>query len=80
MVKEKQKEFKGLPEASDLAKACLKYLKTKEEIESLQEDLEKQKPELAEQFRASGKKSIKVSGHTFMFSEFNQIKITVRQE
>ena len=80
MAKEKQKEFKGMPAVSDLAKACLGYLKTKEEIESLQESLEKQKLPLAELFRASGKKSIKVSGHTFSFSEFNQLKITVRKE
>jgi len=78
--KQGQKEFQGMPEVSNLAKVCLKYLETKEEIEGLQEDLEKQKPEVAEQFRASGKKSIKLSGHTFIFSEFNQIKITVKKE
>jgi len=55
-------------------------MKRIEEIEGLQESLEKQKPTLAELFRASGKKSIKVSGHTFSFSEFNQIKISVREE
>lgn len=78
--KQEQKEFSNLPTPSALAQACLGFLKTKEEIEGMQENLEKQKLPLAELFRASGKKSVKVAGHTFSLAEFNQIKISVRRE
>jgi hypothetical protein len=78
--KETQKELPGMPAVSDLARECLDFLKIKEGIESAKERLENKKMDVAEQFRAAGKKTIKVSGHTFSFSEFNQIKITVKQE
>ena len=80
MAKQQQKEFDNLPKPSDLGDACIQYLNIKDDIANSQEKLERQKLVVAEEFRKAGKKTIKVSGHTFSFSEFNQIKIIVKEE
>jgi len=77
--KEAQKELPGMPEMSDLGKAAAEYLNARDEKARFDVHLETKRQALAEEFRKSGKRSIKISGYVLTMSEQEQVRISVKE-
>ncbi|MFA6142484.1 MAG: hypothetical protein WC738_04225 [Candidatus Omnitrophota bacterium] len=76
-----QKEFTNmLPERSPLGKKAVEFIEVNDEIRKLEEQRDKIKKELINEFLASGKNSIKVNGITVSYSHTESDKLMVRQE
>jgi hypothetical protein len=77
--KQKQADLPGMPKMDPLGAAATEYLGVLEDIHRLEVQRDVKKVELADQFRKSGKRSIKVSGYVFTMSEQAQLRISVKE-
>ena len=77
MEKEKQEEFKGMPELTNLGKVATEYIDVLGNVESWKRKLDELRPRLIELFKAEKRISICIDGITIshLYTEKDQIKI-----
>ncbi len=75
----KQKEFKGMPERSDLGRKAVEYMNQLDRIEGLKNASENTRKELVVLFKKEKKQKITVEGRTVSYAHVENDKISIRQ-
>lgn len=75
---DRQEEFAGMPERTELGKKAIEFMNKKDEIEARKKELDQIKLQLGMLFGASDQDSIKIENRIVSYSLSEKERITVK--
>ena len=78
--KQKQGEFEGMPERSELGRKAIEYINQLDQIEGLKNTAENTRADLVNLFKKEGKEKITVEGRSVSHSHNEVDKISIKQD
>jgi len=75
-----QKEFKGMPERTDLGRKAVQYINQLDQIEGLKAAAENIRKELINLFKKEGKSRLNVEGRSVSYSHVESDKVSIKQK